>query len=67
MKNTKANADAIREAYLKEEAEIATDMMSHEELDDDLCCLRGLNLKRYSKDGHSWNGKPYVCIDVRRY
>ncbi len=27
----------------------------------------GLNLKRYSQDGHSWNGRPYVCIDSRKF
>ena len=64
MSDSRKRADAIREAYLEDAAPENVTML--EDIDD--CSVSySLNMKRYSLDGHSWNGKPYVCIDARRF
>lgn len=57
MSNAQAKAELIRESYLKEEQVTSEAIL----LDEEFHSGEGLNLKRYSIDGHSWNNKPYIC------
>jgi hypothetical protein len=58
----------VRASY-SAKADVIEDAITFSEIDSDDYTpgAFGLNLKRYSQDGHSWNGRPYVCIDTRRF
>lgn len=66
MSDAKKKADAIRASYLSLNDGTDEHVETLEDVDD-YCGSYGLNMKRYSQDGHSWNGRPMICVDMRKY